>query len=77
MSNVSFRTKQGKAEMGKQKVTAASLAAVATMSLFGMCDCMVDSDIGMGDLLLVLGIMHVCGQRHVPPGMDWAAIANY
>ena len=40
-----------------------------------MCNCMVDSDFGTGDFLLVMGILHVCGHVHVrsheSPGMDW------
>jgi len=39
-----------------------------------MCDCMVDSDAGKGDLSFELGILHVCGHAHVrshlSPGMD-------
>ena len=42
--------------------------------LFGMCDCMVDSDVGTGEFSLVLGILHVCGQvhmrSHVSQGMN-------
>ena len=49
--------------------------AFATMKfLFDICDGMVDSDVGMGNFLLVLGILHVCGhthvQSHVSPAMD-------
>ena len=38
-----------------------SVAVVITKFLFGMCDCMVDSDIGTGDFLLVLEILYTCG----------------
>ena len=74
MSNISFRIKQDIAELWKQKVIITS-AAVATMKFqFGMCDRTVNSDVGTGDLLLVRGILHVCGHAHVrshlSPGMD-------
>ena len=46
-------------------MTVTSVALVTTKSLFGMCDCTVDSDVGTGDFLLVLGILHVCGHAHV------------
>lgn len=50
--------------------------AFATMKfLFDICDGMVDSDVGMGNFLLVLGILHVCGhthmQSHASPGVDY------
>ena len=35
-----------------------------TKFLFDICDCMVDSDVCMGDFLCVLGILHLC--EHVP-----------
>ena len=46
-------------------MTFASAAVASTKSLFGMCNGMVDSDIGTGDFLLMLGILHVCGRVHV------------
>ena len=53
-----------------------SVPAVAMKSLFGMCDCTVDSDDGKGDFVLVLGILNACGHVHVrshmSPGMDCA-----
>ena len=47
------------------KVTVASVAAAKMKFLFGICNCKVDSDVGTGDILLVLGILHVCGHIHV------------
>ena len=38
-----------------------------TTFLFGMCNYMVDSDVGTGNFSLVLVIL----RSHVPPGMDW------
>ena len=40
-----------------------SVAATIANFLLGMCNCTVDSDVGMGDFLLMLGILHMC--RHV------------
>ena len=58
----------------KQKVIVTSIEVAKTNFLFGMYDCTVDSDIGMGDFSLVLGILHMCGhahvRSHVSPGMD-------
>ena len=56
MSNVSLTVKQDKSELSKQKVTVNSAAVVASQFLFVMCDCMVDSDVGMGHISYVLGI---------------------
>ena len=43
--------------------------------LFSMCNCMIDSDVGMDDFSLLLGILHMCGhmhvQLHVLMGMDF------
>ena len=72
MSNVSFRTKKDKAELWKQKVTVTSVAVVKKRFLYGTCNFMVDSDVGTGDFLLVLVILHVwayactiaCVSRH-------------
>ena len=40
-----------------------------------MCGCMVGSDVGKSDVLLVKGILHVCGhvhmQSHMSQGMNW------
>ena len=44
----------------KQKVTVNSAALATMKSQFGMCNCTVDNDVGMGDFLLVLEIWHVC-----------------
>ena len=66
-------------------MTVVSVAVEATKFLFGMCHCMVDSDVGMGDFSLVPGILHVCGHAHVRshvcPDMDgtlttWSEIAS-
>ena len=55
-------------------MTVTSFAVVTTMFLFGMGDCTVDSDIGMSNLSLVLGILHKGGhvhaQSHVSPSME-------
>jgi len=55
-------------------MTVTSFAVATKKFLFGMCDCMVDSDAGKGDLSFELGILHVCGHAHVrshlSPGMD-------
>ena len=49
----------------KAKVTV-TRSAVATMkSLFGICDCMVYNDVGMGDFSLVHGTLHMYGYVHV------------
>ena len=74
MSYVLFRIKQDRAELSKQTVTVNSVAVAATKFFSGMCDCTVDSDVGTGDFLLVLGLLHVCGYAHVRshvfPGID-------
>ena len=41
-----------------QKVTVNSIAVATTKLVLGMCDCMVDSNVGTGDFPLVLGILH-------------------
>ena len=69
MSNVSFRIDCDNAELHKQKVTVTSVADATTKSLFGTCDCAIDSDAGTGDFSLVLRILHVGG--HVSPGVDY------
>ena len=75
MLSVSFRTKEGKAEWRKQKVTVTCLAVAIKKSLFGMCDCTIDSDVGTGNFSLVVGILQVCGHAHVRShvslGMNW------
>ena len=57
-------------------MTVTSVAVATTKLLFGMCDCMVNSDVGMGDFSLTLEISQVCGHEyvgsHVSPGMDCA-----
>ena len=56
-------------------MTVPCLAVAIKKSLFGMCACTVDSDVGTGDFSLVLGILHVCGlahvRSHVSLGMNW------
>ena len=42
-----------------QKVTVTSVAFATTKFLFGMCDCTVHSDVGTGNVSLVLWILHV------------------
>ena len=54
-------------------MTVTSVAVATTKFLLGMCDCMVGSDVGKGDLSLVTGLLHVCGhvnvRLHVSPCM--------
>ena len=45
-------------------MTVPSVAVATTKFLFGMCDSMADSDVGMADFSLVLGILCVCGHVH-------------
>ena len=47
----------------KEKVTVISVAVATIKFLLGMCDCTVDSDIGKGNFLLLLGILYVRGHR--------------
>ena len=51
-------------------MTVTSIAVVTMKFLFGMCDCTVDVDVGMGDFSLLLWILHVCGHMHESLGMD-------
>ena len=55
-------------------MTVTCVAVVTAKFLFGMCNCTVDSDVGTGDFLLMLGIFHMCGhvhmQLHMSQGMD-------
>ena len=57
-----------------QKMTVTSVAIATTKTLFGMCDCMVDSDISTGDFSLIHRILHVGGfmhvRSHISRGMD-------
>ena len=46
-------------------MTVASVAVATTEFLFDMCNCITDSDIGMGNFSLMLGILHMCGHTHV------------
>ena len=65
MPDYSFKRKQDKAELWKQKITFTSVAVATTQFLFGMCDCIVDSNVGVGDCLLMLGILHMCGHMQM------------
>ena len=48
-----------------------SAVAVETMKFqFGISDCTVDSDVGTGNFLHVLGNLHVCGYAHVRSHMS-------
>ena len=62
-------------------MTVVSVAVATTKFAFGMCDCMVDSDVGTGDFSLVPGILHACGhahvRSHVSPDMDWVHKCYY
>jgi len=55
----------------KAKGDCHSVAVATTTFIYGMCDCMVDSDVDKGDLSL----LHVCGhtqvRSHVSQGIDW------
>jgi len=48
----------------KQKVTVTSVTVETAKFLFRTCKYTVKSDVGMGDILLVLEILHVCGHTH-------------
>jgi len=48
-----------------EKVTVTSVAVVTKQFLFGMCDCIVDIDVGKNNFSFVLGIWHICGHGHV------------
>ena len=45
-------------------MTVISVAFATKKFLFGMCDCMIDSDVGTGDFPLVMGILLECGNVH-------------
>ena len=47
-----------------QKMTVTSVAAATTKLLFAMCDCMVASDVGVSNFLLMLEIFHMCVSKH-------------
>ena len=57
---LSFKIKQDKAELWKQKVTVTSVAVATTKFLFSMCDRTFDSDVGKDnfslDILLIFVI---------------------
>ena len=57
MINVSFRI--------KQNVTDTSAAFATIWFLFGVCNCIVNSDVGTGNFSLVQEILHVCGRAHL------------
>ena len=46
-------------------MTVTSIAVPTTKFLFGMCNCTVDSDVGIGSFSLLLGILHMCGHMHL------------
>ena len=46
-------------------MTVTSIAVAITMFQFGMCDGMVDCDVGTGDFSLVLGTLHFHGNAHL------------
>ena len=62
-------------------MTVTSVAVATTKSIFGLCNCTVDSDVGKGNFSLVLGIFHVCGDAHVrshlSPCMDCLTLPYY
>ena len=55
-------------------VPATSVAVAAAMLLCGICSCVFDTDVDMGNCLLMLEILHVWTHTHVQsnmiPGMD-------
>ena len=51
-------------------MTVTIVKVATTKSLFGICDCAVNSNVDTGDFSLVLGSLHVCGHAHVPQDMD-------
>ena len=65
MSNVLFRIELDKAELLKQIMTITSAVVMTMKLLSGMCNCMVDSNVGKGHFSLVLGLLCVCGHTHV------------
>ena len=56
-------------------MTVTGASVVTKKFLFGTCDSTIHCDVGTGNFLLVLRIVHVCGhadaQSHVSPGMDF------
>ena len=62
-------------------MTVTSVAVATTQFLFGMCNCMVNNDVGTGEFSLVRGILHGFGhahvRSHVSQGMDWNYITLY
>ena len=71
MPIVSFSVKQGVEELRKQKVIVISV--VTAKSLFGMCDCTVDSDFGEGDFCLGLGVVDT-NMRDCMCVLVWAGV---
>ena len=65
MSNVLFRIELDKAELSKQTMTVTDVVVMTMKFLFGMCNCMVDSNVGKGHFSLVLGLLCVCVDTHV------------
>ena len=63
MLNVSFRIKQDRTELWRQRVTVSSVARATTMLLLGMCDCTADCDVGSSDFSLVMRICTCVGTR--------------
>ena len=55
MSNVSFRIKQDNVVLSQQKVTVTNSAVATIKFVFGMCACMIYSDVGMGDFFARAG----------------------
>ena len=51
-------------------MTFTTVAVVITKVLFGICNCRVDSDVGMSNYTLALGILCICGHVHVSLGME-------
>ena len=47
-----------------------SVAVVTMKFLFGMCNCMADSDAGKGDYLLMQGILQTCEGTHIQAWTD-------
>jgi len=70
MLKVKLRIKQNKA---KQKVTVTCVAVATMQFLYGVCDHKAASDVGTGDLLLMLQAFHKHVQAYVSLGRGWSS----
>ena len=65
MSNVSFKIKQDRVGLRKEKVTVTIIAVATVRLLFGICDWTLDGDVGQGGFLTRAGDLHLCDTRAV------------